>query len=39
VLDYKDLGPPLLNYINNSNIKSYAKFINSIQRNANLISF
>jgi hypothetical protein len=30
VLDYKDLSPPLLNYINSSNVESYARSINSI---------
>jgi hypothetical protein len=30
VLDYKDLSPPLPNYINSFDVKSYAKSINSI---------
>jgi hypothetical protein len=30
VPNYKDLSPPLLNYINSSNIESYARFINFI---------
>jgi len=39
VLDYKDLSPPLPNYINSSNVESYARFIDSIQRNADFVSF
>ena len=39
VPNYIDSSPPPLNYINSSDVESNAGSIDSIQRNANFVSF
>jgi hypothetical protein len=39
MLDYKDLSPPLLVLIDSSNVESNIGSIDSIQKNADFVSF
>jgi hypothetical protein len=39
VLDYLDSSPPPPNYIDSSDVESYAGSIDSIQRNADFVAF